>query len=491
MTCGEAIKRIASYDFLASVDYIEGIISVVCVIIIMEYLFGQEGKMTVKAILPIIVFVSVGIILRIVSYAIDYSVLSKRANEIYDESIYLISREEKVVSIGRIIYFIAIVMSGMRVFKKKKLINSISLLVFAIFFIEYVMVMSINVVAYWEEDPRIAYGDVKKMDLTSNNYLLEYALIMSVLAILIFILMTLYFGFVKKKRKMYVAWKYRIFFIIWEIFTLLIHWIPFNRELSVDEHYRYVGYELGIFIPFLGLVIPLFLVTLISRRYTMEKVKIQENYILAELDYLKQYKNDQNETRTFRHDIISNLATLSTMYSEEKYDEAGKYLSNLLGNIKAMSPKYITGDEMLDCIVGMKISKMEEVGIDFTLDGVLDGGLKMKPVDICTIFANAIDNAIEACERLPEESDRWIKLKIKRTDKFFSISLINSMVEDKKTGVINKIFYDGERFTTKKDKSLHGYGTKNMKAAISRYDGIERVSAEGGVFTLSIILPRA
>ena len=182
MTCGEAIKRIASYDFLASVDYIEGIISVVCVIIIMEYLFGQEGKMTVKAILPIIVFVSVGIILRIVSYAIDYSVLSKRANEIYDESIYLISREEKVVSIGRIIYFIAIVMSGMRVFKKKKLINSISLLVFAIFFIEYVMVMSINVVAYWEEDPRIAYGDVKKMDLTSNNYLLEYALIMSVLA---------------------------------------------------------------------------------------------------------------------------------------------------------------------------------------------------------------------------------------------------------------------------------------------------------------------
>lgn len=79
MTCGEAIKRIASYDFLASVDYIEGIISVVCVIIIMEYLFGQEGKMTVKAILPIIVFVSVGIILRIVSYAIDYSVLSKRA----------------------------------------------------------------------------------------------------------------------------------------------------------------------------------------------------------------------------------------------------------------------------------------------------------------------------------------------------------------------------------------------------------------------------
>ena len=124
------------------------------------------------------------------------------------------------------------------------------------------------------------------------------------------------------------------------------------------------------------------------------------------------------------------------------------------------------------------------------LDGVLDGGLDMKPVDICTIFANAIDNAIEACEKLEEKSDRWIKLSIKRTDRFFSINLCNSMLDDKKQSVVHRLFGGGDRFTTKEDKSLHGYGTQNMQKVISKYDGIEKVNAENGVFTLSIIFPR-
>jgi hypothetical protein len=51
---------------------------------------------------------------------------------------------------------------------------------------------------------------------------------------------------------------------------------------------------------------------------------------------------------------------LSAMLADKNYDEAGKHLETLLGEVKGMSPKYVTGDEMLDCIVGMKASKMEE-----------------------------------------------------------------------------------------------------------------------------------
>ena len=96
----------------------------------------------------------------------------------------------------------------------------------------------------------------------------------------------------------------------------------------------------------------------------------------------------------------------------------------------------------------------------------------MKPVDVCSIFANAMDNAIEACDKLSEESEKWIRLELKKTDKFFSIKLSNTMSGDEKI------------------KNLHGYGTQNMKAAISKYDGIEKTDADGGVYTLSIMIPR-
>ena len=196
---------------------------------------------------------------------------------------------------------------------------------------------------------------------------------------------------------------------------------------------------------------------------------LQEDYISAELNYINRYKKNQSETRAFRHDIINNLSLISAMHKEGKYDEIEEYLSTLLDSIGTMSPRYITGDEVLNSIVGMKVSQMDEDNIDFSVEGVLDHGLGMKPVDVCSIFANALDNAIEACEKVKEEKDRWIKLTLDNTDKGFMVRLKNPMPSG---GII-----------------LHGYGIHNMRAVISNYGGIGEVNTADDVFTLSILLP--
>ena len=240
----------------------------------------------------------------------------------------------------------------------------------------------------------------------------------------------------------------------------------------------------------LCIVIPFFFMIIISRKYVLDKTLLQEEYISAELDYINQYKKNQTEIRAFRHDIINNLSMLSALHDEKNYDGAKEYIDTLLGNVKSMSPKYITGDEMLDCIVGMKAAKMDEEGIDFSLEGVIDGGLGMKAVDVCSIFANALDNAIEACEKIPKDISRWIKLSVKRTDKFFLIKLENSMNEEEKTQLLSRLFDEGERITTKKDKAHHGFGVQNMKETVLKYEGIDKVEIEDGVFVLSIVIPR-
>ena len=149
--------------------------------------------------------------------------------------------------------------------------------------------------------------------------------------------------------------------------------VPIMFGVSGSDQVRYMRYELAIILPVVGFAVPFLMVAIISRRYVLEKTMIQEDYISAELNYINQYKKNQQETRAFRHDIINNLSMLSAIHDGNNYDEAQEYLNTLLGNVRAMSPKYNTGDEMLDCIVGMKSSKMDEEGIDFTLDGVIDG----------------------------------------------------------------------------------------------------------------------
>lgn len=215
--------------------------------------------------------------------------------------------------------------------------------------------------------------------------------------------------------------------------------------------------------------------------YYKKGQEYQQEYMEMELAHFREYKQAQDETSRVRHDMKNNLACISMLLEEGKNQEAKAYVSQLLGEVNAFSPKVVTGDEMLDAIVASKWSKMEERQISFSLDGVLDQGLNWKPIDICTVFSNGLDNAIEACEKA--EGEREISLSLRYTKNFYYMVLSNTMVEAQDTFVI------GSRFTTKKNKELHGYGLENMERTIKKYDGTMNILQEENRFILKIMVP--
>ena len=138
---------------------------------------------------------------------------------------------------------------------------------------------------------------------------------------------------------------------------------------------------------------------------------------------------------------------------------------------------------MLDIIVSMKADRMEETGIAFTLDGVADGGLKIRPMDMCSIFANALDNAIEAASSCQSPS---ISLNIRRTDRFFIIKISNSTSSKVDTGKLMA----STGYTSKADKEHHGFGLMNIRRSVEDYNGVLKAESTDDTFTLSIMMPR-
>ena len=131
------------------------------------------------------------------------------------------------------------------------------------------------------------------------------------------------------------------------------------------------------------------------------------------------------------------------------------------------------------------MAKMSEEGIDFTIDGVADGGMGWKAIDICTVFANALDNAIEACMRTEPDTDRFIRLEIRKTAHQRLMTLTNTSPD----GVdCEKLMMNGVHLTSKADKQLHGYGVRNIRKTVEKYGGMTRLSCENGVFRLEMIL---
>ena len=109
--------------------------------------------------------------------------------------------------------------------------------------------------------------------------------------------------------------------------------------------------------------------------------------------------------------------------------------------------------------------------IDFSEGDFIDG------LDISTIFGNALDNAIEACEKLAED-ERFITVKAGIKNQFLLIQVDNSAEENNETD-----------HTAKEDGFLHGFGKKNIQRAVEKYYGHCMWSFEQGVYSLSILIP--
>lgn len=291
-------------------------------------------------------------------------------------------------------------------------------------------------------------------------------------------LLVFYVGFYRKGLFLRLKPMEMLLLILWLILT----WIYGGLATGVYAP-EVTKYSLLLLFPLMSLVLPVFLLMNRYRNLLRDKNAYQQTYLEAELSYVEQYKKNQVQTRAFRHDVINQLSLMSMLMKEGKAREAEAHLDQLLGEVKELSPKFITGDEMLDCIVAMKVARMEELGIAFSSDGVVDGGLNMKPMDVCGIFANVLDNAIDAACKA---KDGKIELRIKRTEKFFVIRVSNSM---QGKADVDKMF-EGQGYTSKKDAEHHGFGLHNVRSAVEKYDGLLKAEAEEGWFNLSVLIPR-
>ena len=313
------------------------------------------------------------------------------------------------------------------------------------------------------------------------------AISITTFAITLALLLIAYFGFYRPKKYYIISIPARILFIVWAVLFVVFPFIPAVLEAAnttLEQRYGVMSVIYAVMLVILGLAAPVFLIVFSAERSMLEKNRSQEAYLAAELEYIGQYKKKQVETNRFRHDIKNNLALTQMMLDEGHVEEAREHLKDMLGKVSSLSPKYVTGDEMLDIIISMKADKMDELNIRFTLDGVADGGLQIKPMDMCSIFANALDNAIEAASKCEEP---FVSFSIKRTDKFFVIKITNSA--EKKIDIGKLLSTSG--YTSKSDKDRHGFGLMNVRRAVEDYNGILKAESDEKSFTLSILMPRA
>ena len=207
-----------------------------------------------------------------------------------------------------------------------------------------------------------------------------------------------------------------------------------------------------------------------------QRDKIQIAQLQQQFAYYQDKQRDEERVRAIYHDMKNHLLVLESKQNTEETRQMAQELREQIADYE----NYVhTGNEFLDIILKDKAEKAREKKIDFSVMVDFSGVDFIEPLDISTLFGNGIDNAIEACEKLPEE-ERVILVKAGKVQNFVSILMENNCVEEAP--------HKGKR-TTKSDSLLHGFGLSNMQKAAEKYGGTCTTKREDGRFTLKILIP--
>ena len=208
------------------------------------------------------------------------------------------------------------------------------------------------------------------------------------------------------------------------------------------------------------------------------------NQLQAQYDLFVREKAADERLRALHHDMKNHLSTLEAMSESEG---VRTYIANLRAAEEQASRPFHTGNATLDALLLTKQDVLRQNGIKLICLVHFRDIDFLSPMDLCTLFSNGLDNAIEAviAANLPE-SERVIRLSggevhgnvVARIQNPYRASLIPS---------------HGLLRTTKQDAELHGYGMKNMKDILDAHNGSMTYKADQDVFTLfwSIPLPQS
>lgn len=179
------------------------------------------------------------------------------------------------------------------------------------------------------------------------------------------------------------------------------------------------------------------------------------------------------------HDLKHQIAYLR---SEEDPEKRAEFLNRMEEEIRQYDAQNKTGNKVLDTILTAKslYCAKHDIGITCVADGTLLDFMDV--MDICSIFGNALDNAIECERKIEDKEKRLIHVTVSRQKNFLLLRFENYCEEIPE--------YKGEYpVSTKKEKEFHGYGLKSIRYTIDKYNGALNISTEDNWFMLKILIP--
>lgn len=285
---------------------------------------------------------------------------------------------------------------------------------------------------------------------------------------------------------------------LWLLYCLL----PLLSLVLIKMYSSSPGQDLDIYnkvaLPYLGFIYPYIIPMLIvllamfcfmqiliilmitsNHRIAMDREeKIQIDFYAHTLSQRLVDTEEKNDSlRILRHDIRFHINNVFSMLQQDKVADAKTYLTDLGISFDQTTIKKYCLNPIINATLDFYAKRAFELGIEFIHTITVPSKMPIADMDLGVIISNALENAINACNKMSDKADLYVNIKFIRRRQQYILDICNPYA-----GIIA---FDENRPIS--EQSDHGYGSKSILAICKKYDATIDYRAVAGVFTLRIM----
>ncbi|HHD2753345.1 TPA: sensor histidine kinase [Clostridium perfringens] len=209
------------------------------------------------------------------------------------------------------------------------------------------------------------------------------------------------------------------------------------------------------------------------------KLKILENQLDYQKNYYESMIDNYDDGKKALHDMNNHMSVIKYFLENEDYKSMQEYVNSLSNRVPSNKDKKICGNKIVNAICVEKAYICKEKNINISFDIVIEKELNIDIIDICTVFGNLIDNAIEACDK--NLGEKFIQVSSRVHLNKLHVKVINS-----KENKVKKC--NGKFISSKDDIKNHGIGIENVKQAVSKNEGYIEFKDSKNMFDVTLYM---
>lgn len=259
--------------------------------------------------------------------------------------------------------------------------------------------------------------------------------------------------------------------------TFLATWsLEYERVSSLS--YLFIRYFSCCSILFVSIVLLEALKQTDDNARLCENARMTDQQLSLEREHYHMLTEHIEETKRTKHDLRHHLSLMQSYVAKGNIEKLNEYLTQYqltLSNEKTISLCKNYTVDVITCYY-FELSRKSKIEMDMQL--MLSENIGVADMDLCVVFGNLLENAIEACKR-QKDTSRFIKISAATSGNNVIITVDNTFEGD--------ITKENDVFISSK-RDGKGIGISSVEAVAKKYNGVTKFDFTGNIFSASVML---